>query len=232
MSWFETRELDCPRCARSFPAATAETINVTRMPTARDRILDGSFHRVECSHCHAIIEVDRAFLYSDLRREQFIHVFPLSHFGAWPHWEEVAGQTFWSAFDPAPPAMHEVARRFAVRAVFGLDALADKLRIWDAGLDDSLVELLKLELAASDPTLRSRRDLLLDVVGVDPGARTIEVAARSAHAGWPEERYSIRQSRYDELRAARLDLEEKFPLLFFRPFVSFRRLARRNPEVQ
>lgn len=225
MSWFETTEFDCPRCGERFHGATAETINATRMPAARDRIFDGSFNRVRCSRCGASMHVDRTFLYSDIRREQFVHVFPLREAHDWPRLETVAEQTFHDAFHPSPPAMQEASRRFAVRAVFGLRALADKLRLWDAGLDDALVELQKLELYTGEPALRRRGDALLDVVGVDREAGHVEVEARSASGAWEVERFGLSLARYRELEASRAELEERYPGLFLRPFVSVRRLA-------
>ena len=117
MSWFADERFTCPRCQHEFMAATADTINVTRMPGARDLILAGTFHRVVCEHCQERITIDRSFLYTDMRREHFVHVFPKDHEGDWPQWEEIAGETFWRGFVPAPPAMREVATRFLVRAV-------------------------------------------------------------------------------------------------------------------
>jgi hypothetical protein len=224
MSWFATERFTCPRCQQEFTASTADTINVTRMPAARDQILAGTFHRLSCEHCQAPITIDRCFLYSDLRREQFVHVFPKDHESDWPRWEEIAGETFWNGFVPGPPAMREMAARFQVRAVFGLEALGDKLRVWDAGLDDALVELGKLELVTTHPTLSQLGDVALDVVAV--GESLIEVEASSLLGAWPPERFGIQRSRYTELADARTDLASKFPGLFLRPYVGFRRLAR------
>gem|GEM_PF-4635118 len=47
----------------------------------------------------------------------------------------------------APQMVRDLADNFAVRLVFGFDALAEKLRAWDAGLDDRVVEALKLRVA-------------------------------------------------------------------------------------
>src|SRR5438105_2579346 len=120
MSWFVSDPVSCPRCGHEFVVDTAETINVTRMPAAREAILDGKFHRESCPGCGASVHIDRAFLYTDVTRAQFVHVFPRSHVVEWPEWEEVAARTFWDAFHPAPPAMEELARTFTVRAVFGV----------------------------------------------------------------------------------------------------------------
>src|SRR5437660_345608 len=151
MSWFETTPFDCPSCGKQFFGPTAETINVSRMPGERDRILAGQFHRLTCSHCGAVLRVDRRFLYTDLDRKHFAHVFCTDEIGDWPALEQEAGKVFWQGFEKSPPGVREMALGFRVRAVFGVEALAEKLRIWDAGLDDALVELLKLELVTSMP---------------------------------------------------------------------------------
>jgi hypothetical protein len=64
--------------------------------------------------------------------------------------------------DHAPPIVREMADGFAIRTVFGLPALAEKILAWDQGLDDRLIELLKLDLYRSeggptaDPAQRPR----------------------------------------------------------------------------
>ena len=224
MSWFEHDELPCPSCGARFLGATAETINVTRMPEMRDRILDGTFNRVVCPHCKTTAHVDRAFLYSDMTRKQFVHVFPRTRASDWPVWEETALEVFRHAFDGLPGEMRDFGAGFGVRAVFGGPALADKLHLADAGLEDAIVELLKLELHTSQPELRTRQDLFLDVVGVDAAAGLIEVAATGGAA--PPAIYGVRLSRYEELMSRREELVEKYLGLFSRPFVGYRRLAR------
>lgn len=224
MSKFDPQTFACPRCGREFLAGTAESINFTRMPRARERLLDGSFHRFPCEHCGTVITIDRVFTCVDLRREQFLHVFPLDHEKDWPKWEEIAGETFWNAFGSGPPMVQALGPRYRVRAVFGLDAAADKLRLWDAGLDDAIVELQKLELFAGAPELRERGDAVIDVVDVNE--RHIEVAVRSAGGTFAPMAFALSRARYQELEASRDQLVPRYPGLFHKPYVGFRRLAR------
>lgn len=224
MSKFAPTPYNCPRCGAEFLAGTAESINVTRMPRARERILEGRFHRFDCAKCGERITIDRVVMYIDMRREHFIHVFPVDHEAGWPEWEQVAGETFWRSFGTGPAAMQEVAPRYKVRAVFGLDALADKLRVWDAGLDDAVVELQKLELFTGAPALRERGDVAIDVTAIDE--QQIEVRARSVTGAWPPLDFALARARHDQLAASRDDLLARYPGLFLRPYVGFRRLAR------
>src|SRR5207237_105592 len=133
----------------------------------------------------------------------------------WEQWEAVTEKVFAEAFAGAPEPMRDFATGFRVRAVFGGPALADKLHVWDAGLDDAVVELLKLELATSQPELRARRDLFLDVVRVDLAGGLVEVAATGTAA--PPALYGMRLARHEQLLGHREELMEKYMGLFCRP---------------
>ena len=50
-----------------------------------------------------------------------------------------------SVIDLAPAFLRAEADGFAIRAVFGLEALAEKIQLFDAGYDDRLVEVAKLQ---------------------------------------------------------------------------------------
>lgn len=224
MSRFSPTSIACPRCGAAILAGLAESINVTRMPRARERILDGSFHRFDCPGCGEQVAVDCPFLYTDLRREHFVHVFPRAEEAGWPECEQIAGTTFHQGFLGAPPALQEAAHRYRVRAVFGLGALADKLRLWDAGLDDAVIELQKLELFVGAPELGPRGDVALEVTAVDE--RQLEVRASSLTGSWPALSFSLSRARHDQLLGRRDELLQRYPGLFHRPYVGYRRLAR------
>lgn len=58
---------------------------------------------------------------------------------------------------------------FKVRLVFGVEELREKLVIWRAGFDDSLIECVKLELVKAEPALALASRLLVDAID-DSGA--------------------------------------------------------------
>ncbi len=226
MSWFDVKTMTCPSCHREFEGGTAETINVTRMPWAREQILAGHFHRVQCTHCHAEHHVDRGFLYTDFTRNHFVLVHANTSLGDWPRLEETTSKVFSDVTHHAPPLVQQMATLFVVRAVFGLKDLEDKLRLWDAGLDDRVVELIKLELMVSTPELARRADLRLSVQAVAESEDRLEIEAWSHDGSQPSVIYGAALDRYRELEARRPQLEDQYPGLFFKPFASFRRLAR------
>jgi hypothetical protein len=228
MSWFETESFTCTDCRRPFDAPTAETINVGRMPHAREQILSGTFHRVTCPQCGVRIEIDRTFLYTDPGRRHFAQVFPKNHVREWPEWEQMADEVFHQGFYTGPAGVQPLGAGFKVRAVFGLDELAEKLRIWDSQLDDALVEVLKVELVTTWPDLLRHGDPWLTVVSI--GDRSIEVQARSDVSEGEAHMYGMSLGRYRELETRRSELEQQLPGLFFKPFVSYRRVAREEVE--
>jgi hypothetical protein len=230
VSWFAAVSITCPSCAASFTGHAADSINIERAPEARALVLEGAFHVEVCPGCGQRVTIDRPFLYTDLGRRQFCHVFRRADEGDWPRREEVAEQTFWEGVRGAPPAVAELARLVSVRAVFGVAALAEKLRIWDAGLDDAVVELLKLELVATRGDGVDREVLLVSAAGADD---TLELMVRPFGAPPDAEvdLHGARRARYHALADDRERLVEQWPGLFLRPYVSYRRLAR-EPAIR
>jgi hypothetical protein len=233
MSWFQPTSVACPSCGAGLRETTAETVNIARAPQVRERILEGSFHVATCSACSHRAVIERRFMYSDFARRQFFQVFRPDDETRWPHFEALAHQTFVGGFQGAPEAMQALAAKTAVRAVFGIAALTEKLRIDEAGLDDGLIELLKLDLLRGVPDLAraSAPDIVFRAAHArrDGDLEGIELAARPSATGENHVVYSVSGERYAELARERDRLSELWPGLFYKPYVSFKRLAREQP---
>lgn len=226
MSWFTSKEITCPACTSSFTGTIAESVNVVRTPEARRQVLEGSFHVAVCPTCAQAITLDTTFLYSDFSRRQFVQVFASNRRAEWQRCEQIAGEVFSQGFEGAPPFVGDLARGASVRAVFGMAYLAEKLRLWDAGLDDGLVELIKLELLTSGTgaSLQDGADVLLTSSTID--GLEFMVRARDVGVHDDVEMYRVERNRYRQLADRRDELVEQWPGLFHMPYVSYRRLAR------
>lgn len=224
MSWFTMSALTCPACAQAFEVPTADTVNVTRLPAHRGHVLKGNFHRFACPACSHAIRVERDFLYTDLDRAQMVQVHRPDTEKDWRHAEKETLAAFHAAVDNGPPGVVDFAVTTRLRTVFGLDELAEKVLLWEHGLDDGLVELLKLELMMAMPELRRKLDIRLVITTVRD--RDGELWAREGDGG----QYALPLARLRELAATRGALTERFPGLFYRPWVSFKRLAFEAPE--
>lgn len=148
MSTWAERTITCA-CGESIRAQVADGLHISRVPAVRQQILDRTFHRVTCPRCGQLQTIEKKLLYTDFRRYHWIGVCPL----AWtPHWADLE-RSLSAEFDrvicaAAPPAIQALGPRFQVRLVFGYDQLAEKLYIFDAGLDDRAVERVKLRVLA------------------------------------------------------------------------------------
>jgi hypothetical protein len=151
MSTFIQVQKPCPRCGAVAERSVATSINAARSPHYREAILAEQFQRFTCSPCGAPHVVDDRFLYIDFGRGHWFLLLPLSWEPSWAELEhqptEVLDQSVTPPF--APPVVTEMIPKLAVRAVFGLAALREKLLCFEHALDDGLLEVLKLELLRS-----------------------------------------------------------------------------------
>jgi len=148
MSKFIDTAQTCPHCNAEMTCRIAVSLNVTRSPVYREAILNESFHAFTCAACGKKMLVEEPFIYTDFTRQHWIGVFPRSWESAWALHETSAPEAFQQTMaGPYTPAIaRKMAEGFSVRTVFGLSALREKLVMFDAGIDDALLETLKMEL--------------------------------------------------------------------------------------
>jgi len=176
MSIFTNQTINCPACATPMHFDVVISVNVDRRPDYRDAILDGSFQRQPCPSCATPFRVEPEFTYMDLKRGQYI--------GVWPRakrsdWEACAARTR-TLFDDtlgsnAPPEARSVGEGLAVRVVFGWVALVEKILARGAGIDDRSLEAAKLAV------MRTREESPLPG---DWALRLVQVNDESILLGW------------------------------------------------
>jgi len=210
MSQLEERAQACVHCGHTFSIQVAKSLNAVRSPVARSAALDGTLHHFGCPQCDTVHRVETTFGYMDVDRKHWVAVFPPTHLADWSTLEQTAHTSFWTVTDRAPMMWNFQATELTVRCVFGLDDLREKLRIWDAGLDDVLVELWKLELGGRDRRLR-----FVEATGDDAIFET----------GTDGSRIAAPLVRHHLLTKLRGPLRQQHPRLFDGPFVDCRRLA-------
>jgi CpXC protein len=158
VSTFLPVEVTCEACGSAQMESLATSLNVTRTPEWKERVLDGSFQVVTCNSCTHTWEAVEPFVYIDFRRRLYVGVYPGSAETVWWIHERDPADAFvrnlgWAA----PPVARPVGEGFVVRTVFGLAALREKVIALEASLDDVALEILKLRL------MLSRTDMPLDV---------------------------------------------------------------------
>jgi hypothetical protein len=142
-------------------------VNADRRPDLRDAILDGSFQSLVCGACGTAIRLPAHLTYFDIGRGQWILVEDTGGLEKWYEAEADATALYEKAFGRlAPPMQRQMGEQIDARVVFGWTALREKLIAKQAGLDDAVLELLKISVLRNVPAppLNDRTELrLIDV---------------------------------------------------------------------
>lgn len=150
MSVYQDRTLTCPHCHHKTSQSVAVSLNAARATRQRQAILDGTFQRFSCTACGKTYRADGPLIYIDFEAKRWVGVFPVAAEARWWRYEREPQHTFdRNMLEHAPEMVRQWAPGFAVRCVFGLPALREKLVTWEAGLDDRALEAYKLSLLRS-----------------------------------------------------------------------------------
>jgi hypothetical protein len=146
MSTFVPSTIVC-KCGERYSVEVANGLHISLRPDLRQQILDGTFHRFFCPSCGMTAMIDATMSFTDFPRRQWFTVAPANGLPWRRQWLEIARTSFQATMvDNAPELVvgwgHEMTRRL----MFGLAALREKLITSDAGLDDRVVELLKIQI--------------------------------------------------------------------------------------
>ena len=212
MDSFRIDEFQCPSCGYAGPMQVFESANIERDPHLRDELLQGTFMVQGCPGCGepCVVEMDM-LLYIDLDRRQFFACFQRGRRAA-------AGAQ--------PPQVDEAIHRALVRdarsadlvgkrIVFGYEELREKVFCYQAGLDDRLLEALKLQVLLA-PGSDDIRALSLRTVSADG------LHFASLEPGGIGE-VAIPRANYDRLVGDRVYVASMLPALFASHYVHVER---------
>ena len=203
MSTFVNEVKGCPKCGHEVELSVALSVNAGRSPHYREAILAGRFQRFTCAKCEAEFRIEDPFMYIDLGRRQWFAQLPPAAEGEWQKYEQSPQQAFEQnlAGPDVSPLARPLAEGVRVRAVFGLDALREKLVCFEAGLDDVQLEALKVDLmreaGGASFHLRGRPRL----VGVTPEELVFTLAVPDGD-GWIDRVVTVPRDQYARLEAA------------------------------
>lgn len=228
MSTFYTQQLTCPDCQAPIAAWLARGIHAERRTDLRDEVLARRFHRRTCSACGLQLEIERPIVYTDLDLHQWVYVAPESDRRHWRSWEARLAADIARLFSEHSPLVHGIDDQLRWRTVFGYEELREKLVIWRAGLDDAIVECLKVRAVATEPALGTPGSRLV-VERVDPGDR-LELVWFAAGATTPTRSTTLPAAWLLDADRDRSSVMLRFPELFRGGYVNLRRLLDAGPS--
>lgn len=158
MSRIEETTVTCNVCGHKQGFKMWSSVNVTLDPDLKRKLLDHSLTAFRCEQCDGSTHVKYSLLYHDMHAKLMIWLVPD---------EQKA--------DELPPLAASMAvDGLVLRRVDSMNGLIEKIRIADNGLDDRLVEVLKLVLrdkltkGQKEEQLQLLYDQTVDDVGDGP----------------------------------------------------------------
>ena len=129
-----TVRVPCPHCKLEQEAKLVQSINARQDPELKARLLAGDLNMLDCAGCGRRTLLSATLLYHDPDRDYFCQACP-------------GGEPAMAAGAAAFQAIGAVGTR---RLVPSQNALAEKVKLVEAGLDDRVIEVLKVILLAAD----------------------------------------------------------------------------------
>lgn len=140
MSMKLPEELTCPYCNEPSTVELYQGVNVTVDPELKEKVFSGELFLFTCPHCGKKANLAMPLVYHDMERQVLIQLC---------HSEEEAKK--YCLHDDDRDAMSEMVKEgYSFRVVVGLNALKEKILVFDAGLNDIVVDLFKSIMLSSD----------------------------------------------------------------------------------
>lgn len=127
-----TTRVRCPACGTERDCEIVQSINTRDQPESKQQLLDGTLNVLACE-CGERTQLAASVLFHDPDADYFCHVVP----GGEP------------AMAKAMRAFRASGARGTQRLVPSLNALVEKVKLLDAGLEDWAIEMTKVLLLAS-----------------------------------------------------------------------------------
>ena len=134
---FASTMLTCSGCRKPFKVAYRKLVNLTKNYTIKCAIIDGTYFRFTCPHCKKSASFDFRMTVYDIMKRFFIRSFDNLQSMLSVHKNRSSFQGSQVGF---PDEFLPLVRH---RLVLGPRGLAEKVRIFEAGLDDYAIESLK-----------------------------------------------------------------------------------------
>lgn len=130
MSMSDVVQASCPHCGYGQQFSVWGSVTASKDLELKQKVLDGTIFRQSCKKCRQIFSLDNSLLYNDTD----------SNFAVWLCEGGVTNELE-DAMDSFGMMLSKSTR---LRIVYTLEELAEKIRIFEAGLNDIYVQIVKL----------------------------------------------------------------------------------------
>ncbi len=148
MSEHRRFHLSCT-CGHEFETKLWDALNVTENKELKGKLLSGEINQIQCPKCQKKSYIEKSLLYHDRDQRLWIQVLPQADRPKWPKLQESYQEEL---------KKNSGIKKYYFRLAFGREELLEKIRIFDANLDDRILELLKVRILTEDETLKTVSD--------------------------------------------------------------------------
>ena len=138
MSMVYSETVKCPQCGCEKQIAVWRSLNSDREPQAKAQLMNGTLFGYKCDGCGWETNLFYPILYHDMQNNAMVYCVPEQE-------AEEAKKTFAAAED----MVEDKIPGYRNRVVTDHNALREKAIIFDAGMDDRVIELVKIVYASA-----------------------------------------------------------------------------------
>lgn len=128
-----SEKIVCPKCGKEYRMSIWHRLNTQAHPVCKNKIINDTFFRKKCPHCSADIYIYNDIVIEDIERDALFF---------YSHNPQLVSAMEYSV------NQHKLKPQFeqfhTIRVVDSPDVLREKMRIFDCGKDDRIIELIKL----------------------------------------------------------------------------------------
>jgi len=208
--------IECPACGTRQTMNVVKSANVARMPDVKRQLLEHEFMRLPCRSCECVLEIERDLLWVDFDQKLMVVCFDPADSGDIAACEADAIEVFrHAAWEHCPPVVRQLGTEISLRVVFGYDELREKVLCWEHGLDDKILEYLKLSMLVAHPEWQG---------GGFAGLRLVEVRSETLVfmrlVGGPKPLFEVSSEMMARIAAAPEAFIQWAPQVWSGPYVS------------
>ena len=218
----------CPRCDAPWSAAVFSSVDADTIPVQVEAILDGTFERRTCAGCGHAFRPEHPLLYASHARRLWVVMHPPSDRREFTMIEYEAERIIADNIAQAAPLARERLRGLRPRLVFGQHMLTEAVRAAQVGLEASLLECAKLFAVRRNlATVMAHGPFELCFERFDEAGAPV-CAIHRLRDGERTGELVLARDILAEVVAVRAQVEELYPELFTRAYVSATRYLIEN----
>ena len=189
MSLEKKEILKCPKCGKENSFRIWDSVNTTENPEMKRQLITGEMFRMVCEECGAVTNVNYRLLYHDTDRHFMIQYVP----------DENEADEVIETFEGLKQMAGDIYGNYTLRITGSVKSLREKVYIAECGLDDRIVEIMKMVLCVGLDENGEEHDIeemYLEISEAEPA----QFAVKLSDGSWGTVPFS--RDIYDKLFAA------------------------------